>query len=77
MKTPIFLLGIFLLIISCNSAAKISLLKDNNDAVFANHVSYDASRRGSLIFKNEKDKIAQDSISKILLKDSISKNNTN
>lgn len=57
MKTPIFLLGIFLLIISCNSAAKISLLKDNNDAVFANHVSYDASRRGSLIFKNEKDKI--------------------
>ena len=31
----------------------------------------------SISNQNEKDKIAQDSISKILLKDSISKNNTN
>jgi hypothetical protein len=49
-----FRLGILILLSSCSSSSKLSEIKDKDGKVIAHHVSYDASRRGSLIFKNEK-----------------------
>jgi hypothetical protein len=57
MKTKIFISSIFLMILSCNSASHISSLKDNSGNAFASHISYDASRRGSIIYKNDNSKI--------------------
>lgn len=57
MKTKILSLVVLWTIISCSSASKISELKDNSGTVFANHISYDASRRGSLIYKDAKNNL--------------------
>lgn len=51
MKT-FFTLALLTLLFSCNSMTKITNLK--NEKSILHHVSYDASKRGSLIFKDEK-----------------------
>lgn len=48
-----FCLGMIILLSSCSSTSKLSEIKDKDGKVTAHHVSYDASRRGSIIFKGK------------------------
>ena len=42
---------------SCNSMSKVSRIKDKDGNINGHHISYDASRRGSLIYKGEGNKM--------------------
>lgn len=46
-------MGIVILLSSCSSMSKLSEIKNENGKITAYHVSYDASRRGSIIFEGK------------------------
>ena len=52
MKKIFYLIVVFTLY-SCGSSSKLSQLKDDNGKIKAHHVSYDASKRGSLIYEKD------------------------
>lgn len=53
MKKTLSLIVVFALY-SCGSTSKLSEIKDDKGKVLAHHVSYDASKRGSLIYTDKK-----------------------
>ncbi|EJL72484.1 hypothetical protein [Chryseobacterium populi] len=58
MKTKLLLIPMLVLLLTgCNSMSKISDLKDIEGKTLAHHVSYDASRRGSLIFTDKEGRV--------------------
>ncbi|WP_294213279.1 hypothetical protein [uncultured Chryseobacterium sp.] len=58
MKTKIvFILSYISVLSGCSSTSRISDLRNEKGKIQAHHVSYDASRRGSLIFTDDKGKM--------------------
>ncbi|NBL64001.1 hypothetical protein GV828_02170 [Flavobacterium sp. NST-5] len=53
LKSSLRYLSLLVIFTSCNSTFKLSELKNDKGNIFAHHFSYDASKRGSLVYEKD------------------------